>query len=361
MSYLPELRSSLVRAAERKRQPVTDERGRTIASVMAPRRPRLPFGASLRALPTALAVLVAVAIAGLALSVLGHGPPPATGPFSTNVPNPGPAPPSRPDIPLRDLELIYSAQGNAIAADHACSPFDRSVPVMSQGSPSRELLSLLGILRRPPRAADAYARSVFATVTKPTREVYRRYARRARTFSRARFFIVPAGRVDWFRAVPARCIAEERAALQELLRQYGAAPGVQTLQLQAQYLEWQRYHGAHPQGGVCLGAESPMVGAAGPAGTVDCTYAVGDIEQGVASGGPLDSTRGQLFYGVVPDGVATVRVRFSTVNGRRFRPTTAMVVGNVWVIAAPRGAHSPSAWIWRDATGRVLRRVLGPG
>ncbi len=180
----------------------------------------------------------------------------------------------------------------------------------------------------------------------------------------ARFYIVPAGEVTGFRAVPTRCMAEERAALERIGHQWihpgtGTAIHAPTVQLQAQYLEWQRYRGAHAEG-ICLGAFSPVINGASHA-SEDCRYTVGDIERGSASTGGTDSTRGQLFYGVVPDGVALVTMRFSPLKGKRFPPTTAIVVRNIWALVPPPRAYFPSAWIWRDAAGHVLKTIPGPG
>lgn len=351
MSYLPELRSSLLQAAERRRR--IGGPGRSADSVLPDGRRRFQPPRFALAMPTVMAIAVALAVAGIAL-VFGHGrapTPPAGGPKPT-IPNPGP-PPTLRSIPPRDMKLIELAQRKTTAHDHACSPSSHSLPVKSQGSPSGRLLSLLGVLRRPASAADAYARAVFAMSPGEIREVFIRYARPVRVLHRARFFIVPAGDVTGFRVVPARCVAEERSALQRILRHTSVASHAHTVGLQAQYLAWQRYRAAHPEG-VCLAAFSAAVGGGG-GGSVDCRYTVGDIERGSAQ-----FSLGQLLYGVVPDAVATVTVRFSTVNGRRSRPTTATVVRNVWVIARPRRTSYPSAWIWRDAAGRIVKTVRWP-
>jgi hypothetical protein len=350
MSYLPELRRSLVRAAERRRRIAVPEGGQ--AAVLPTKRRRVNPRRVAIALPAAVSIVVALAVA---LLVLGHGRsvnPPATGP-KPGIPSPGPAP-SVLVISASDQKLIDLAQHKTAARDHACWPSAHDLPVRSLGSPSHELLSLLGVLRQPAGPAGAYARTVFATSPGRIREVYIRYARPVRSFHRARFFIVPAGDVTGFRAVPARCIAEQRATLERVLRDEGTANLARILRLQTQYLEWQRFRGAHAEG-ICVSADTPVVGGGG-VGSVDCSHTIGEIEQGSA-----EYTLPELEYGVVPDGVAAVTMRFSPIHGRRYRPTTATVVDNVWVLVRPRGAYSPSAWIWRDGAGRVLRTIQSPG
>ncbi len=163
MSCLPELRTSLVRAAERRiaapaRLPVKRRR-------LQPRRLTL-------ALPTVMAIVVALGVAGIAL-VLAHGRAPtnpAAGP-KPSIANPGPAS-SLPFIPARDQKLIDLAQRKTAARDHACSASVRGRPVISQGSPSQEMLSLLGVLRHRPSAADAQARAVFTPSPSGIRDIY---------------------------------------------------------------------------------------------------------------------------------------------------------------------------------------------
>jgi hypothetical protein len=61
---------------------------------------------------------------------------------------------------------------------------------------------------------------------------------------------------------------------------------------------------------------------------------------------------GRELIGMAPDGVASVELRFRDGSRR-----VAAVDGDVWLVTAPHSSERARAVIWRDAQGRVLRRL----
>jgi hypothetical protein len=345
MSYLPELRNSLVRAAER--------RHRTAAEGAPPpgeRRSHPRSWLGLRAVPAILAGAVALGIAAFALVALGHGRAPSrTPPAHPLILGPSTAPPL-PHLPPADFWLIIEAQMKA-ARHPDCPRNVSSAPAISYGSPSRKLLSLLGALRRPPIPADSAARALVERSLAagagegPGLEVYIRYIRLARVLNGVSYFIVPAGDVIQFGPSSARCDAAQATALRQLV--HGRPKLARALPLQAEYLRWQRYQATHTEGVFVV-----EMSAAGHDFSGNLTTA--DIEAGAVSG-PSSETSGYIFYSVVPDGVAAITMRFPRDHERSFSPVTAAVGGNVYVLTPPPRAFYPSQIIWRGADGRVIR------
>jgi hypothetical protein len=191
-----------------------------------------------------------------------------------------------------------------------------------QGRPSKSLLSILGVLRRPATAADLLpprvARNVFSGSA-----VYVHYVRRARIVGDVSYYIYPV--------VAVGC------------GQVGAYDAIAVL----------ASHVAFGHG---------MYGGAGWQGAT-----ASQIEHGHAvGGGPPGSKSSSTITLVVPDGVASVTLRYPPGPANGFHKnviapafaTTAQVVNNLLVVRAPRtgpAALTKPTMIWRAADGHIIK------
>jgi hypothetical protein len=173
-----------------------------------------------------------------------------------------------------------------------------------QGTPSKALLDILGVLRRPATPADALPRRALDGSA-----AYLRYVRRARVVGGVSYYVYPV--------VAVGC------------GQSGAYDAIALLSTRAA--------AGH---GVALGAGWDGATAA-------------DIEKGGAFGGgtPLFNN-GPTITMIVPDGVASVTLHYPTHLTR-----TAQPVNNVLIIQAPRRGISPvpGLMIWRTADGHIIK------
>lgn len=211
------------------------------------------------------------------------------------------------------------------------------IAVTSKGSPDHALTSILEVLRRAATPADRF--SVRAPVLPgegpggpigsppPTGEdVYINASRRARTALGATFYIVPAGQETGLRPTPARCDAEQAAVLEHALKQDPKTLRDRIGELQQQYLTWERYEALNPEGILLMTVNAKAVGNDGGASTAQIQ------QQGLLDGNAGYPVRA-LMSGVVPDGVASVTLRYGRGS------LTAHVVNNVFV-ALPQARGS---------------------
>jgi hypothetical protein len=114
--------------------------------------------------------------------------------------------------------------------------------------------------------------------------------------------------------------------------------------------EWARERLRPKNNGLCLFVPDP----AGDGGGMGCVA----WEQ--LSAGQLPSRIGSIFYGLVPDGVASVRIHTDNAS------LDAAVHDNFFAVndpdrAAARGGHSALGAEWLDAGGKVLTTIHAPG
>lgn len=162
------------------------------------------------------------------------------------------------------------------------------------------------------------------------------------------YYIVPAASLSPRRKLPAGCYAAMVAALRAELPWIPVRLRAPTLSLQAQLIARQRrFANQAAKGGICLMFDSANVSGGA------CGATASEIEQSgmISSFGPLS--------GVVPDGVATVTVRYPASNGLAARTATSDVVGNLFVTAI-RSSNRGNLWsamIWRSAQGKIVKTV----
>lgn len=189
-----------------------------------------------------------------------------------------------------------------------------------QGEPSKSLLSILGVLRRPATAADALPRALAAQGAGSDAFVH--YIRRARVVHGSPYYIYPV--------ILGGC----------------GGPVHQGI--------------SHLDANVDLGAGT--IGATGGGGAT-----AADIEQGraVATGPPGSSTSATVTM-IVPDGVASVTLHYPAGRASGYSPkisppftVTTAPVNNLVVVSVPRsGGGGPiraPTMIWRAANGHIVK------
>lgn len=345
MTHLPQLRASLVKAAERQRHAQNADHATARAGGSGRPARRWAWLRSLRrpasAIPLLAAVAVTLAVAVVALTTIGHGHPG------------GPRSAAGPAAAHRRQELGYlQAADQKVLRTHACRARVPAVPALSQGSPPAALLATLGVLRRPATIADTFPGSL--QDKGGLRGIYVRYIRRARVVNGVSYYVVPAASLPDL-VPPTGCDAAIVAALHAELPRIPASLRAPTVALQAQMIARQREIAQEAaSGGVCL----MFASVDGRGGT--CGATASQVEQR-----GLVSAYG-LLSGVVPDGVATVTIHYPASNGLAALTVTADVVGNVFVTSVSPSTgvvgHLGSvnlhpAMIWRSATGAIVRTV----
>ena len=195
---------------------------------------------------------------------------------------------------------------------------------MLPGVPSRSLLSILGVLRRPATAADAGSGIMAGGFISG---VFVHYIRLARVVGGSPYYLYPG--------IVGGCGTGEapHQGIMELARNVDLGHG--------------------------------LIGGTGGGGATAAA-----IEQGRdASSGPPGSSTSSTVTLVVPDGVAKVTLRYPAGRASGYSPKispaftlTSAPVGNLVVLTLPRSNPlQQGTMIWRTADGRVLRTFHGLG
>jgi hypothetical protein len=299
----------------------------------------------------AISVAVAVAVLVGALVLLGHRrehstpTPPAGQSIGALIEHTPPA------QLRRELNYIAVASREAERSDACPVPAARRISqTQIHRPPGSALLSTLRVLRRPRTANDAPPPGALTGGN-----VYAGATRRALVAGGTTYYIVPE-RDDPAAELPSsRCLTLHTAALHRALPHIPKALRAQTVALQAAIIAVERGLVARgPQDIICVVTHSRNAGGS------TCGTTVAQIQHGIAP----DDDQG-TFSAVVPDGVATVTLRFPAARGHAARSVTADVHGNVYAVRiagespAGRQALSPVA-IWRSAQGTVIRTVTQP-
>jgi len=242
------------------------------------------------------------------------------------------------------------------------------VATTNPGAPPAPLLSILGVLRLPATPADRLSPVFLSHET----GLYVNYVRFARSAFGQRWYVWVAGPHQGLLppANVGRCLAAQTADFQQELPSIPKALRAATTQMfNAHISDERRRDGLSPRPpGVTLFG---FTGGGSGGGGGDATAA--QIEQqgswGSSSGGTGANPGLTLFWGVVPDGVATVTLHYPAgkIGGfsRRTGPAVtikAHAVNNVVVVSVPRaGAQSTEALTttWRAANGTVIKTIHG--
>lgn len=309
-------------------------------------RPRRRPRRWLRGAPVLSAVLVALAVVGGALVLLGRGRGAASGSRPPGV-GIGALVSNTPERQLdRELRYVFAATGS-VQNSKACQVQHPSGATYIQGSPGSDLLSILGVLRRPATTADRLNPQGLG----PMPDIYRAYIRRAFSAGGVTYYIVPS-REDRAAVVPSdHCFALQTAAFNRYLPRIPASLRRPTHEIQAAYIAYLRALANGPQDRICL------VGRAGNGGGASCGISAEGIEDGFATESTLGMPGG-TFSGVAPDGVATVTLDLPAIGRAPAHAVTTRVESNVYAVHVQGYAVQPPSptVIWRSPDGRVLKR-----
>ena len=383
MTVLPQLESELLQAHAR----LVARRNRLTRARLA-RRARLtsvgPVGrtarartwlvAGVRAAPALLAVVVTLAVVLVAFVLIGHGRhTPNRTPNQPSMSGPPPGLPTNPSPQQQQEErYINNAWITTRERDSACAPPQPKL-TFSNGTPSKALLSSLGLLRRPAAPSDALSQLTGPDGGQPVLGgVYRRYIRLARTqhlpaqgqFDAATvlYYIVPARNATAQSPMPLHCYADQVAALQRELPQIPEALREPTLQLNARANARHRYDEQHTEGISVM-----AVSTGGGRGLDYYSANTAELAQGGAIGQGFPRGARMVVSGVVPDGVAAVTFHYppGAVGGKTgpVLSITSRPVNNLFLVNLPiphaSGRGTPDKIVWRAANGAVIRTIPG--
>ncbi|MGA2014457.1 MAG: hypothetical protein ABSH51_28565 [Solirubrobacteraceae bacterium] len=339
------------------------------------RRARMRIAVAVGRLPVLLTVGSSIAVAVVALVLLRH-----QRPITPSHPPGGPAPAaSGPPAPLHlsssqraEVPYIDRAQAAVLRRDPSCLAPSPGVggpgrrPSLSQGSPSADLLAILGVLRRPARPSDRLPPRIIGAppnrrlypngTIPPLTGVYVRYIRKARHRFGADYYLAPAANANPLSHVPARCFREQETALHQELPQIPAKLRAGVLALETIVVAYQRRR-TLPYPGVCLVA----INDTGNGDGCSAGYSVSQIQAGrtLTTGAPGGVP---VVYGLAPDGVRSVTFHYP---GRYpGHPLTVLVIDNVFILHDVRDRLPsdgfPTRLVWRSASGAALETITRP-
>lgn len=317
----------------------------------------------MHAVPLAMAVAVAVLIAGGAL-LLAHGPGSHTHPRPAALPER----PVGPQPPVAGDQYVVAAF-NAAYPGRGCVPGRHTQGTVSQGAPSQTLRSQLPILNRPPTPADQLRGNLpLATEARGNSGVYVRYIRFVRRYRGVSFYIVPIARVGF---PPAPVALAERcyeAAVHSLRTQLAdVAPGLRQRTLHYGLYEFATYRYNLTHRSVHEGV-SIMTFTNGGGGGTGGTPATLIAQRGIlgAGGQPGGGQPGGnvAWYGLVPTSVHSVTLKFAGGRqGNQQLPPIAIsanVANNLFILTVPQFGPLrtwPTTMIWRNTSGRVIKTI----
>lgn len=348
MTLLPQVRDQLDAAAHRKaRQRPRHDRFRGVGwlrSVGA----KIPAAAS-----TATAVAIAViAITALHSSSRRTAPPGQHNPATRHV-SPAVVVPPGPAQQQAINAAINKATNQAVHSDHACQSENRG-QTRVHGSPGAQLLSQLGVLRRPAISSPSLQTLLGGGFSAGAR-VYVDYIRLAQVAYGSAFYLIPEGNPSGRGSIPARCYTEMRTRLKRLTGRLPAGERAAALQEQSQAFRMMR---AQRQPGLCFAIVTTRHVRPPNGVNSGCGSTTAFLQPGLDSGvGQGDRAGGQIFAAIVPDSVASVTMKFSASAKDPARTLTARAINNVVVFKIPpHTAHAdlPSAIIRRSADGRII-------
>lgn len=266
--------------------------------------------------------------------------------------NPPPPPPSQTTL----TSYLNAAYRETVSRDPACARpvrgFGPGTGTVSEGAPSRALLSVLGVLRRPATSADRLPPRVGNGTFGSDSIVYTRFIRRARVVDGVAYYVVPERVQPAPNAVPLRCYTEQRAALESLVASLPATKGAEIMRSGTQTLGQERQASV----GLPTGPYDGIEILSGDGAT--CCDGVSSLAHQVSIG-----TTGQTAYGLVADGVAYVTLYYArtdsqdplTIIAKATHTITATVSDNMYVVDVGQSGR-PAAVVYRAANGAVLRR-----
>lgn len=288
--------------------------------------------------PVLAAVAVSVAVAVLALLLVGHHHPVARHPSSGSAGLP-------PRQELRYINAAYRKVANT--PNGPCRSGPPWVPPRTHSRPGPALLSAVGLLRRPRTPTDRLPATLQGL---SGGSIYIDYVRRARVTAGISYYVVPVTSMLFADRRSPACFRAIKQTLESELPRIPARLRAPTVAAETRLASYQlRLQRQATQPGVCL------VEASADGQAVSCGDTVAQLERfGLIS-------RPGVLAGIVPDGVASVTVKYPSVDGRASQTATSAVIGNVFVTPIHRGRPLTRtfrpAMIWRSATGEIIKTI----
>jgi hypothetical protein len=256
---------------------------------------------------------------------------------------------------LREFKYINTAANRVINTKVCQGPTRPPQPTSLNGSPPAALVSILGVLRRPATATDSLTLPHSARPFFPIQAqgVFVRYVRRALVKDGVSYYVIPISGVVEPPGSSRRCDAAQVAALRQELPGIPAADRASTVALQKDQLAAFRTQAHEPRDQICL-FEMAQNGSGGGG----CGVTAGSIKQGSEIQGT-----GKTYFGLVPDGVASVTLSYPAQNGKPAVSVTTRVADNIFAAEIGGASRSllPPAATWRSTGGAVIKAIPGGG
>jgi hypothetical protein len=293
-------------------------------------------------LPIALSVTVALVIATVALVGHGHQATPAAGTPPAGAASPPIFPPPDPAV----ARYVLQAQVYVASHDAGCSLSSSPAThrTFSDGAPSRAMLSAFGIFRRPAVPTDRPPRGYGDGASVNVRGIFVKYVRRAQYRYGAGYYLTPAANVLGYRK-PSRCFAAQTAALHRELPKIPVRLRARAVRAAAEQIAFQRYQQLHPEGICVVELNNAGFGGGG------CGAILSQQERYPGLGG----SHGDIQYGLVPDGIASITYRYAATRSVRAFTITVAVINNLVVYKASAKLSTKLTVILRAANGHVIR------
>lgn len=293
----------------------------------------MPFGGVLtagrrkRLVPAALSLFAALGAAGCGSST-------STASFAG-------LPPIPQWTPGNAREMAYLSKASEfVANDKECAPrLRRRSGREVAGSPSQTMLSSFAVLKLPKHAALPH------TGYGGLRRVYVNYVRVAQTRFGWPFKVIPIG----FYLQSPQCDALYASKMHTILAHAPANVRAKAFLIGHEEILDDRYIERHPEG-ICVYANNE--------GNCETLLGIRDLgELGIVNQSPAP-----VSYDLVPNGVASVTVRYPKQPGFSARTISVRVIHNLAVWKAPsdpanRDIFLETTVLWRAANGQTIRTI----
>jgi len=309
------------------------------------------LGRGLRTVPVlaAVAVTLAVMIGALLVLVPGHSHTPPTSPAGGGL---GAILGTQSTAQVeRELHYISQATRSAQQSGECRRTLAARIHVrLIRGRPSQAVLSVLGVLRRPPTAADHLATNLLDS----TGPIYAGSIRRAFHAGGASFYVYVEH--DTGAEYPSdRCLTMQLHALERALPTIPLPLRDSTRTLETRLVAYERKLKASAHQDILCFVIQAQNGESS-----SCGIPVSQLAQA----GITPEGIGDVVGAIVPDGVASVTLRYPVHGGEPARSFTATVHGNAYAVRvgsdiSGRAAGAPTI-IWRDAGGHVIKVIAPP-
>ena len=227
---------------------------------------------------------------------------------------------------------INRADKQTRASDHACTNGNRG-PTRVTTPPSQELLSQLGVLRRP-NIPSPTLNTLLAGGFLAGSRVEVNYIRLARIIDGRAYYLIPEGDPSGLSPIPPRCFREIRDRLTHIDRNLPKSERAEALRMLADGFRATRSRTARP--GLCFAVVTTRHVKPPNGVNSGCSTTTAFLSPGLDGGiGLGDRSGGQIFAAIVPDRVASVTLRFSANATDPARTLTSRAVNNVVVFKSP--------------------------